>query len=115
MERLCGVGEKSYITTNDFPRKEGLQEETCGICCIEFSDGDPATCNVGCTNGHGEGIVDGERGVVDSGMFYHADCRMSWIKASKTDTYCGQLPVACRVCPLALSWVKKKVTLLPEV
>ena len=24
----------------------------------------------------GEGIVDGERGIVDSGMFYHADCRL---------------------------------------
>lgn len=108
VERLCGVAEKSYITTTDFPRKEGLQEE-CGICCIEFSEADPATCSVGCTNGHGEGIVDGERGIVDSGMFYHADCRLSWMKASKTDTYCGQLPVACKVCPLAFSWVLQTV------
>lgn len=99
VERLCGLAEIHYIQQDDFPLKEGLgEDETCGICCIDFSAENPATCNVGCTKGHGEGVADGHRGVVDSGMFYHADCRMSWIRAQKTDTYCAELPLACKVC-----------------
>ncbi|CAL1137382.1 unnamed protein product [Cladocopium goreaui] len=99
VERLAGLAEMHSINTDDFPLKDGLGEhETCGICCIEFSADDPATCNVGCTIGHGEGAADGQHGVVDSGMFYHAECRMNWIKAQKTDTYCGQLPLTCKVC-----------------
>lgn len=99
VERLAGLAEMHSINTDDFPLKDGLgEDETCGICCIEFSADDPATCNVGCTIGHGEGVADGQHGVVDSGMFYHAECRMNWIKAQKTDTYCGQLPLTCKVC-----------------
>ena len=88
VERLIGLAEMHSISTDDFPRKDGLgADETCGICCIEFSVDDPATCNVGCSMGHGEGVAHGQQGVVDSRMF-HAECRMNWI----------QLPLTCKVC-----------------
>ncbi|CAK9048159.1 unnamed protein product [Durusdinium trenchii] len=100
VERLCGIADLSYISLKDFPTRDGLEkEEACGICCMEFTSEDPATCGVGCNFGHGEGVADAHRGVLDSGAFYHAECRMSWMKSQKTDKYCGsQLPVSCKVC-----------------
>ena len=100
VERLCGLAELRYITLDDLPVQSGLDDDqACGICCMEFSSEEPATCGVGCTSGHGEGLADPRQGMLDSKTFYHAECRMSWIKSQKTDTYCGdKAPVHCKVC-----------------
>ena len=100
VRRLQGLAEQRHFLPGDFPVAGPLPDDaTCGICCTEFTEEDPATCSAGCSAGHGEGVADPKEGVVDSHSFYHADCRMSWMKAQKTDAYCGsQPPLCCRVC-----------------
>ena len=100
VKRLQGLAEQRRFCPEDFPVAGPVSDDAvCGICCCEFSSEEPATCAPGCTAGHGEGVADPRMGVVDSQSLYHADCRMSWMQAQKTDMYCGdQPPLCCKVC-----------------
>ena len=100
VKRLHGLAEQRHFGPEDFPVAASLAPDAeCGICCSEFTGSDPATCAPGCVSSHGDGVADPQMGVVDSRSFYHADCRLSWMKAQKTDAYCGsQPPLCCRVC-----------------
>ena len=103
VRRMQGLAEESHFGLADFPVAGALPcEAVCGICCCEFTGADPATCAPGCMSDHGDGVADPRMGVVDSGNFYHADCRLDWMRAQKTDTYAGSVPpLCCRVCAFA--------------